>query len=116
MTFPLQIELTRPIALILLAVVLAFVAIDRVGIRARSRTRRLSVLGVRLFGFSLLVLALAAPVVWTRDDELSTVFLLDRSPSVPPEQQQQAISWIERAIQLKRPTDRAAVIGFAGDA
>ncbi len=116
MTLPTGFEFTRPVALVLLVFVLAFVAIDRFGIRARTRARRYGVLGVRILGYSLLVMALAAPVIWTGGDELSTVFLLDRSASVPATQQQQAINWIERAIQQKRPTDRAGVIGFAGDA
>jgi len=116
MTVPLGLEFTRPGALVLLVLVLAFAVIDRYGIRARTRARRYGVLVVRILGFTLLVLALAAPVVWTGGDELSTVFLLDRSASVPPAQQQGAIDWIERAIKAKHPTDRVAVIGFAGDA
>jgi Mg-chelatase subunit ChlD len=113
---PIGVEFTRPIALALLLLVVVFVAIDRFGIRARTRARRYGVLGVRILGFTCLVLALAAPVVWTGGDDLSTVFLLDRSASVPPAQQQAAIDWIQRAIQAKHATDRAAVIGFAGDA
>jgi uncharacterized membrane protein len=109
-------DLARPIALALLVLAVAFVLIDRHGIRARSPVRRYAMLAVRLLGLVLLVLALAEPLVWTGSDTLSTVFLLDRSASVTSTQQQQAITWIEQAIQQKRPTDRAAVVSFAGNA
>src|SRR5713226_7049280 len=111
-----SLEFTRPLALLLLVLVAAYVLIDRLGIRARSTARRFIVLGVRCLGFTVLVLALAAPVIWSGADTLSTVFLVDRSASVPPAQQQQAIDWIRQAIKEKRPSDRAAVISFARDA
>ncbi len=111
-----NVELTRPLALSLLVLAVAFVLIDRYGFRARTTARRYTTLGVRLAGFTLVVLALAQPVIWTGSNTLSTVFLVDRSASVPVVQQQQAIDWIEQAIREKRPTDRAAVISFAGDA
>ncbi len=111
-----NLEFTQPIALLLLALLPAVVLIDRHSRRSRSPARRYVLLAVRSLVVTLLVLALAQPVIWTGTDTLSTVFLLDRSASVPAFQQQQAIDWIERAIQQKRPNDRAAVIAFAGDA
>lgn len=111
-----DLEFSHPIALLLLGFLPVIILLDRHSRRARTPARRYTLLAIRLLGFSLLVLALAAPLVWTGTDTLSTVFLLDRSASVPAGQQQWAIDWIERAIQSKRPTDRAAVISFAGDA
>lgn len=111
-----MIEFTRPLALILLVLLPVFVLIDWRSQRARTRLRHYFSLGIRLLGFTILVVALAAPVIWTGTDTLSTVFLLDRSASVSPVEQQQAIDWIEQAIQTKHPNDRAAVISFAGDA
>jgi Mg-chelatase subunit ChlD len=110
------IEFTRPIALSLLLLLVAIIAIDRQSRRAQRTARRYALLAVRLLTFTLLVLALAAPVIWTGTDTLSTVFLVDRSASVPASEQQKAIDWIESAIQQKHPTDRAAVISFAGNA
>lgn len=110
------IEFTHPIAFALLTLLPLFGFIDRVGLHARSKARRYATLAIRLFGFVLLVGALAGPVVYLGTDTLSTVFLLDRSASVSPAQQQESIAWVERAIQAKLQTDRAAVISFAGDA
>lgn len=112
----LSFELTQPNALALLLLIPVFVLIDRFTLRARSGMRRALTLGIRLLGFSLLVLALANPVVWTGSDNLSTVFVVDRSASVNADQQQSALAWIENAIRAKRPTDQAAVVAFAGDA
>jgi len=109
-------EFTRPIALALLALLVAFVVVDRRSRRARSSARRYLLLAVRFLAFTALVLALAAPVIWTGSDTLSTIFLLDRSASVSATEQQQTIDWIERAIQQKHPGDQSAVISFAGDA
>lgn len=109
-------EFSRPIALLLLVLLVAFVAIDRQSRRAHASIRRYVLLAIRVLGFSALVLALAEPVIWTGTDTLSTVFLVDRSASVPLSEQQSAIDWIEQAVQAKHPDDRAAVISFAGDA
>ncbi len=109
-------EFTRPIALLLLVLLPAFIVIDRGSRRAHASFRRYALLLIRLVGFTALVLALAAPVIWTGTDTLSTVFLIDRSASVPLSAQQEAIDWIEKAVQAKHPGDRAAVISFAGDA
>ena len=109
-------EFTRPVALVLLIVLAGFVLIDRLGIHARTPTRRFIVLGLRLLAGTLLILALAAPVVWTGADTLSTVFLIDRSASVSANDQQQTLAWIKSAIAAKRPTDQAAIVSFAGNA
>ena len=109
-------EFTRPLALGLSIVLVAFVLIDRTGIHARSKTRRYVALGLRLFAGALIVLALAEPVVWTSNDRLSTVFLIDRSASVTAAQQQNALDWIMSAVGTKRATDQAAIVAFAGDA
>jgi uncharacterized membrane protein len=111
-----SLEFLRPLALGLFLLVAAFLLIDRIGLRARSAARRTAMLTVRLMGFVLLVLALAEPVLWSSADTLSTVFLVDRSASVSGAQQQQEVTWVEQAIQSKRPNDRVAVISFAGDA
>ena len=110
------IDFGHPLALLLLLLIPAFVLIDRWGVRMRSGARRYTLLAIRLIGFSLIVLALAAPLIWTGTDQLSTVFLLDRSASVSPAAQQDAVNWIESAIHQKQSTDRAAVVSFAGDA
>ncbi|MGH2460317.1 MAG: vWA domain-containing protein [Chloroflexota bacterium] len=110
-----SLEFTRPIALALLVLLPVFILIDRRSRRARTPVRRYGLLAVRLLAFTALVLALAQPVFWAGTDTLSTVFLLDRSASVPSSEQQQAIDWIERAIKQKQTSDQAAVISFAGD-
>jgi Mg-chelatase subunit ChlD len=110
------VALSEPRALALLVLLAAIVLIDRTGLRARTAARRAVQLIVRLLLLLILVLAIAQPVFWTGSDLLSTVFLLDRSASVSPAQQQQAVSWVESAIATKRPTDRVAAISFAGDA
>jgi Ca-activated chloride channel family protein len=90
--------------------------VDRASLRARSRARQTFGLGVRVLGWLLLVTALANPLLATGTDTLSTAFVVDRSASVSPAEQQAALAWITRAIQAKRPSDQVAVVSFAGDA
>lgn len=112
----LSLDLTQPTALVLLLALPVFVAIDRATRRARTGLRRTATLAIRLLAFTLLVLALANPVIWTGSDRLATVFLLDRSASVTAATQQSAVDWINRALQAKPAMDRAAVVTFAGNA
>lgn len=82
-----------------------------------GRSRRALAILARGLVLSLVVFALAEPqIVRTRDD-LTTIFVLDRSQSIPQQWQGQMLQYINAANrQLKKPDDLAGVVVFGADA
>src|SRR6266496_611625 len=63
-----------------------------------------------------LILAIAG-LQWKRPQEgMNVFFLLDRSDSIPPEQQEAARLYVSKASGLKKTMDRAGVLVFGTDA
>src|SRR6059036_1847052 len=63
-----------------------------------------------------LILAIAG-LQWKRPQEgMNVFFLLDRSDSIPPEQQEAARLYVSKAAALKKPIDKAGVLVFGTDA
>ncbi len=65
---------------------------------------------------SLVVLALAGPLVQLRASSLAVAVLLDRSDSIPPAAQEQEEQWLTSMLAQKAPDEQVAVVTFAGDA
>jgi Mg-chelatase subunit ChlD len=83
---------------------------------ATTGWRRWLALGLRLVVVSLVVGALAG-LQWREPKEgTSVMFLVDRSDSVPAEQQELARRWLVEAAAAKPPGDRAGVIVIGADA
>ena len=80
------------------------------------RVRRYAALGLRLTVISLLIVALAGPLVQLSAKSLAVAVLLDRSDSIPPAAQVEEEQWLASALANKAPDDQIAVITFAGDA
>src|SRR5437667_10245093 len=81
-----------------------------------SAWRRWAALAVRLVMVLALILAIAG-LQWKRPQEgMNVFFLLDRSDSIPPEQQEAARLYVSRAAALKKPIDKAGVLVFGTDA
>lgn len=82
-----------------------------------GRVRRGVAILTRAAVITLVVLALAEPqVVRTRDD-LTTIFVLDRSQSIPQQWQGQMLQYLNAANrQQKRPDDLSGVVVFGADA
>ena len=73
-------------------------------------------LGLRLLIALLLIAGLAGLEVKRAADELSVVFLVDASDSMPPAARQLALDYVRSALQRMGPKDRAGVILFGADA
>ncbi len=81
-----------------------------------SAWRRWAALAVRLVLVLALILAIAG-LQWKRPQEgMNVFFLLDRSDSIPPEQQEAARLYVSKASALKKPIDKAGVLAFGTDA
>ena len=84
-----------------------------------GRWRRLVVLGLRSFVLAMLVLALADLQYQRKNDRLTVIYLLDQSLSIPPDQRQAMIEYVNASIQRHHDVekrDRFAVIVFGRDA
>lgn len=103
--------------LALAAVLPIVVLISYRSLAGLGRVRRWIALGTRLALLSLLILALADTQLAWRSDRQCTLFLLDQSLSIPPEQSEAALDWINRAIRRREnQEDWAGLIVFAKDA
>ena len=81
-----------------------------------SAWRRWSAFGLRLLIVLALVLAIAG-LQWKRPQEgMNVFFVLDRSDSIPPEQQEAARLYVSKTAAAKKPMDKAGVIVFGTDA
>jgi len=78
--------------------------------------RRLAALGLRVTVVSLLILALAGPLIQFSARSLAVAVLMDRSDSIPPTAQVEEEQWLASALANKDVDDQVAVITFAGDA
>lgn len=84
--------------------------------RGPSRRRETISLLLRLLIAVLLVVGLAGLEVRRGADELSVVYLVDHSDSMPAGAQQVALDYVRQAMQKMGPRDRSAVVIFGGDA
>ena len=103
----------RPLSLWLLPLLLASLWAagrnSRVGLSPSSQ--RLA-FAVRAVVMTLIVLALSEVHLIKRSDRLTTVFLMDVSRSIRPEQRAQGLDYIRRALATKGADDRAGVVVF----
>jgi len=101
--------------LVLLAVIPLLIVLSFRSLAGLGPIRRVIALCMRTVVVACMVLALAG-AEWARvTDDLSVVFLFDRSNSVPRPQQQEAFDFIERSQSEIRPTkDRLGVVAFDG--
>jgi len=81
-----------------------------------SAWRRWTAFGLRMVIVLALILAMAG-LQWKQPQEgMNAYFLLDRSDSIPPEQQEAARLYVSKAAAQKKPIDRAGVLAFGTDA
>jgi Ca-activated chloride channel family protein len=71
---------------------------------------------LRTLLFIALIFALAGAQIVRRVDNLTTVFLLDSSDSVSPEERTRAEAFIEAALTTMREGDKAAIVMFGENA
>ncbi len=93
------------------------------GLSGLGRWRRLIALALRSLVFSAIVLALADIQYQQRSEKLSVIYLLDQSLSIPIEQRQEMVKYVNASLEEHRNDfsntmfeDRYAVIVFGRDA
>lgn len=89
------------------------------GLSGLGRWRRLLALTLRSVVFSAIVIALADVQYQRRSGKLSVIYLLDQSLSIPIEQRQTMVKYVNASIQQNQDAtedDRYAVIVFGRDA
>src|SRR5438552_2861673 len=83
---------------------------------ARRRVTPRGALALRLLVLVLLVTALASPVLSTRGGDLSVVFAVDRSDSIPADRFAAAQEFVRSAAARRRPGDRVGLVTFGATA
>ena len=105
-----------PAALWLLLIIPPLVGLALLGHRRPTRARFWTGLVLRTLLFLALVLSLAGMQVRTRTEQLTVVFVVDASDSVPAEERARALSFLRTSLQEMPPSDRAAIVVFGADA
>jgi Mg-chelatase subunit ChlD len=105
-----------PEALYLLLTLPLVVGLALLGSRRSSRARYWCSVALRVLILLVLVLALAGMQIVRRVDELTVVFVLDFSDSVPQEEQERAADFIRQAVGEMRQGDKAAIVVFGENA
>src|SRR5437868_8477573 len=109
--------LDEPLVLLVLVFGVPFVLLGaRARLRQTSPAQRAGILVTRLIMLSLLVLALAQPVVRPASDGRAVVFAVDASDSVTPDQLAWARAWVERAIAGLPAGSQSDVVEFGARA
>jgi len=106
---------TRPLFLLLLPLLAYFVLLGR-PVERYGRGRAWAALVLRCLIALLIVLSLAGTQSVHGGDELAVVFLVDVSDSISEAEQARALAFIEEALAVMGPDDRAAAVFFGADA
>ncbi len=102
--------------LALLAVIPLLVALSLRSLAGLGRVRRILAVAFRCLVVAVSVFALAGAQRARRIEDLSVVFLLDRSKSVPVNLQRQAFEYVRKSSEKRQVDDRIGVIAFDGRA
>ncbi|HEX8464667.1 MAG TPA: glutamine amidotransferase [Abditibacterium sp.] len=114
---PFGISFTNPLALLLLPLfALFFIFVARGSLADLSPARRNLAVGLRILVLSLLVFALAGLQFVRFNRDVATMFVLDYSDSIPPGTKSRALEYIQKAVAVKQPNDRAGIVVFGRDA
>jgi Mg-chelatase subunit ChlD len=109
----------RPGYLVLLAVIPLMWRLGHRSLAGLGQWRRGLALGMRSLVALAIVLALADVQHRRRSDQLTVVYLLDQSLSIPAEQRQAMLPYVAASVERHRQTgrdDRYAVVAFGRDA
>ena len=110
------ISFSNPSALWALLIFLPLLALPFVGRNDRPTLRRWLGVALRLLIGLGLILGLAGAQLVRPVDDLTVVFLLDLSDSVPAAEQERAKAFIRQAVAGMPSGDRAAIVAFGEDA
>ena len=104
----------KPGYLVLLAVIPLLVALSFRSLAGLGVARRIVAICARCLVVLVIVLALAGAQRTERIDDLSVIFLVDRSKSVPSELRREAFKYVVQAVEGRATDDRVSVISFNG--
>ncbi|MFH0963193.1 MAG: VWA domain-containing protein [Planctomycetota bacterium] len=111
-----SVHFAYPLALILLGVAVPTVLWARRSIAGLGRLRGGLALALRLAILALLILALAG-AHWTFNlDDMSVIYVLDQSLSIPPEARKQALEFVYASQAKRREHDSVGLIIYGGTA
>ncbi|MBK9126610.1 MAG: VWA domain-containing protein [Phycisphaerales bacterium] len=116
MTLLALVRFESPGYLALLALIPLILVFSYRSLAGLGPARRAVAMLMRVVVVVVMILALAGLQRTQRVDEMSVVFLLDRSKSVPDNLQRAAFEYVVRATDGRRPDDRVGVIAFDGGA
>src|SRR5919198_565471 len=112
-----SVNFLQPWVLVLLPLLLPlFFLLGRPRMARLPRWLRRSALATRLAIVTLIVVALAQPLLGRTSESVSVVFALDRSESVSQEARQASDNFVGQALQQVSDTHRAGVVAFGRDA
>lgn len=111
-----RISFINPLYLWLLLLIPLTIGLALAGRRGLTRGRFAAGLVLRSILLACLVLALAGLQVHLPSNTLTSVFVLDVSDSISPEEQARGEAWIRQAVEAMPAGDRAAVVLFGQDA
>ncbi|MGO8671136.1 MAG: VWA domain-containing protein [Capsulimonadaceae bacterium] len=107
----------RPLALLLAPVLLwLFWVVARKSYAGLHPQTSLLALGARVIAVLALVLAIAGMHMVKRTDKLATLFLIDVSKSIRPDQRAAGLDYVRKALASKPHDDAAGIIVFGRDA
>lgn len=108
-------DFQTPLFLILFAAIPIFIYIQLRTSVIAAKWRKHTTFLLRTAALLCLILALANLQRTDREQRLAVAFLIDRSDSIAPSQQESVINQINSTIAKLKPTDHYAVINFAKD-
>ena len=107
---------THPLFLILQLPLFAGLWASYRHVHGMARFRKRLAFAVRAFLATCLVLALAGPEARRANRGLATIFLLDRSDSIPDKDRRLAERFVDGALRKLGPEDVGGVVAFGGNA
>jgi len=110
------IHFANPIALSLLALLVPVVLWARRSMAGLGRLRGTAALVLRLVIVTLIILALAQAQWRFTRDEMSVIYALDQSLSIPPGDQRRALEYVRESQKRRRSGDTAGLVLFGRQA
>ena len=107
-----SIHFANPLALVLLGLVAPVLLWSRRSIAGLGKLRAVLALSLRLGILTLLVLSLAQPQWSYRQDDMTVIYVVDQSLSIPPPARADALNYVRTSQDARRPKDNVGLVVF----
>jgi len=111
-----SIHFANPLALALLALAVPVLIWARRSIAGLGKLRAVLALALRLSIVALLALSLAQPQWSFRQDDMTVIYVVDQSLSVPPAARAEALDYVRVSQEARRPKDKVGLVVFGKSA